>query len=119
MRQSPCASVQRFVASLVAIVVLPALLGAQSPTATLGGTVVDQTGAVVPDVEVMVLNTETKAERRGLTGREGHFTIALLPPGHYAVRAQRQGFTPAEVSDVVLNVNDQIELRIQLKVEGG
>lgn len=39
----------------------------------------------------------------------------MLPPANYAVTAQRDGFAPIRVENVVLNVNDQKALQIQLK----
>jgi hypothetical protein len=101
---------------LVACLCMPGLARAQSAAATLSGVVVDETGAVVPDVSVTVLNRATGWQRVETTSREGAFTVPLLPAGRYVVRAQRDGFTPLEVRDVALNVNDEIVLRLQLKV---
>jgi hypothetical protein len=102
-------------AVLLCLAVTPTAFG-QSASAMLSGVVVDETGAVVPEVTVRVLNRATGWQRMETTSREGTFTVPLLPPGQYIVRAQRDGFTPLEVPDVVLNVNDQIALRLQLKV---
>lgn len=87
----------------------------QSATATLSGTILDETGAVVPDVKVTVLNVSTTLRRQATTSRDGSFTIPLLPPGRYKVTAEREGFATVQVPDVVLNVNDQRAFLIQLK----
>src|SRR6185503_6488355 len=50
------------------------------------------------------------------TNGEGSFVVPLLPPGTYTVKAEREGFTTAEVRDVVLNVNDQVTINIPLKL---
>ena len=88
---------------------------AQSTSATLSGTVEDQNGAVVPGVEITVLNVETSAKRQATTNESGSFTIPLLPPGHYTITARRQGFAPVEVPNVVMNVGDRKALQIHLK----
>ncbi len=88
---------------------------AQSATATLSGTVIDQNGAVVPGVEITVMNPATALERQVTTNDAGYFTVPLLPPGQYVVTARRSGFAPAEIRNVVLNVGDQKALQIQLK----
>ena len=44
---------------------------AQSPTATLGGTIVDETDAVVPDVKITVFNLATALQRRATTDENG------------------------------------------------
>jgi hypothetical protein len=88
----------------------------QSATATLNGSIEDENGAVVPGTNITVQNTATSLERQATTNSEGSFTVPLLPPGNYTVMARRDGFTPAEIRGVVLNVGDQRSLQIQLKV---
>ena len=89
---------------------------AQSSTATLGGVVVDENDAVISDVTVVIVSTNTGLRRQATTNAEGYFAIPLLPPGRYTATAQRQGFSTVEIADVVLNVNSHPSLRIQLQV---
>jgi outer membrane receptor protein involved in Fe transport len=89
---------------------------AQGATATLSGTVTDQNGAVVPGVNVAVINLSQGFQRTTTTNSEGIFVVPLLPPANYTVKAEHQGFTTAELRDVVLSVNNQAHLRILLKV---
>src|SRR5258708_23986631 len=95
--------------------VLFALVHAQSATATLRGTVVDQNGAVVPGANITVSNAATGLSRKTTTNDQGDFTVPLLQPSTYTVAAERDGFAPVRVSNVVLNVGDQKALTIQLK----
>lgn len=94
----------------------PGRAGAQSATATLSGIVVDENGAVIPGVNIVVINIGQGFQRSTTTKDEGNFVVALLPPGTYIVKAERDGFATAEIREVVLNVNDQVALQIQLKV---
>ncbi|MDQ3668510.1 MAG: TonB-dependent receptor [Acidobacteriota bacterium] len=91
---------------------------AQGTTATLSGAVVDEKGAVLPDASVTVLNDSTGLQREATSSSEGYFTVSLLPPGHYIVKVKRQGFTPAEIKDLVLQVGDQRSIRIPLNPAG-
>src|SRR5260370_13054063 len=93
---------------------LPTALG-QSTTATLSGTVVDQNGAAIPGASITVENTSVGLKRQATTTSEGYFTIPLLPPGTYSVRAEGQGFAPVDTKDVILNIGDRKTLQIQLK----
>jgi hypothetical protein len=95
--------------------ILPANVYAQSASANLSGTVLDQNGAVVPSATVTISNRSTGLQRQVETSDQGGFTIPLLPPSTYSVRVERQGFSPVEVPDVVLNVGDNKALQIQLK----
>ncbi len=89
---------------------------AQSPSATLAGTVLDENGAVVPAVEITVLSLSTAVQRHASTGGGGAFVVPLLPPGRYTLTAQRDGFATLEVRNIVLNVGDRQALRIRLRV---
>jgi Carboxypeptidase regulatory-like domain/TonB-dependent Receptor Plug Domain len=101
---------------LVLISVHPSVATAQSPTATLTGTVTDQNDAVVPGVNIAVISIAQGFHRSTVTNDEGAFIVPLLPAGSYTVKAEREGFSPVEARDVILNVNDRVALKIQLKV---
>lgn len=89
---------------------------AQSATATLSGTTLDEQGAVVSEVSVTITSVGTGLRRQATTNNDGYFAISLLPPNRYTVTARHQGFSTVEIKDVVLNVNDQRSLRIELRV---
>src|SRR5215510_6601580 len=88
---------------------------AQSANATLSGTVADANGAVVPGTTVTATNVATTLKRQTVTNGEGFFTLPLLPPGTYTLRAEHEGFAQVLVENVVLNVGDQKTLQIKLK----
>lgn len=88
----------------------------QSSTATLSGTVMDEAGAVIPAVNITLLNLSTALQRHATTDEEGSYIVPLLPPGRYNATAQRDGFTTVEIRNVVLNTGDQLALRIKLKI---
>ena len=88
----------------------------QSSTATLSGTVMDEAGAVIPAVNLTLLNLSTALQRHATTNQEGAYIVPLLPPGRYSMTAERDGFTTVEIRNVVLNTGDQLALRIKLKV---
>ena len=91
-------------------------LTAQTATATLGGTVIDEQNSVIAGARVTVMNLVQGFQRTVQTNSDGVFVVPLLPPGSYIVKTDRDGFTTLEIRDVVLNVNDQVALSIQLKV---
>jgi outer membrane receptor protein involved in Fe transport len=101
---------------MVALLFTTPLLVAQSTTATVSGTVADESGAVVPDVKIVLLNVATSAKREVTTNNEGYFSIALLPPGRYSLRATREQFAHVEIPNINLNTNDERAFRIKLKV---
>jgi hypothetical protein len=91
---------------------------AQSSTATLSGTVVDQTDAVVPGVEITLDHKATSVQRRTVTSGEGIFAFPSLLPGEYKLTARHDGFAPVALERIVINVNDQRAIRVQLTASG-
>src|SRR5262245_41304926 len=102
---------------LFALGILPvAIATAQSTSATLSGTVTDPNNAAITGAHVTATNNGTGLKREATTNDSGTFTIPLLPPSTYTMLFESQGFAPAEIKDVVLNVGDNVALNIQLKV---
>lgn len=87
-------------------------------SATLSGTVADETGAVIPGTEIIITNPATGLQRRLLTDEEGYFSFPLLPPARYNVRVERAGFAPVEIRGAALGAGDHRAYRVLLKVVG-
>ena len=100
---------------LVAGLSITSVAGAQT-TGTLGGVVIDQSEAVVPGVTVTVRNISTGVQREVVSGSDGRFNVPLLPPGTYEVGAQKTGFAPASIKALIVNVGDQLNIRLPLQV---
>jgi len=58
----------------------------------LGGIVVDQSGAVVPNAKVAVMQTETGAARNVMTDNSGRWIVSNLPSGNVRVIVDANGF---------------------------
>jgi len=93
---------------------LPVLASAQE--ATIVGTVTDQSGAVFPNVAILVTSVDTGAVRRLATNDAGQYVVPGLLVGKYDLKAQASGFKVEEVKGVVLNVNDRIRVDFQMKL---
>jgi len=102
--------------AFVGVLALSTLVRAQSTTATLGGTVLDESSAVVPDAKIAVVNLDTGLRRETTADARGSFVVALLSPGRYRVTAERDGFTLTEIAALDLNVGDNLALRLVLKI---
>jgi hypothetical protein len=79
---------------------------AQSSSATLDGTVLDQSGAIVPDANIILKNQASGDERTVVSNGEGFFNFAAVPPGNYTLRVTRQGFATWEARDINLSSGD-------------
>ena len=104
-------------AIMMALVVVPAThLSAQTVTGTILGTVLDSSGSAVPNATVTVKNQETGVARTTATSAEGFYTTPSLIPGKYNVQVSTQGFAPAEVKDIVVNVGSNARVDVTLQV---
>lgn len=61
-------------------------------TGSINGTVVDETGAVIPSAKIHVVNESTGAAMLGTSNQDGSFLIADVPLGGYEVTIEAQGF---------------------------
>src|SRR5215472_2310624 len=89
---------------------------AQGTTAQISGTVKDQTGAVLPGVEVSVTQTATGAKRTAVSNETGNYVLASLPIGPYMMEAGLPGFRTYLQSGIVLRVDDSPEINVVLQV---
>ncbi|MEW6736201.1 MAG: TonB-dependent receptor [Acidobacteriota bacterium] len=65
---------------------------AGSTSANLAGTVSDEQGGLVGSAVVTVRNVHTNIRREIVTDSEGEFFISQLPPGHYKMAIEKEGF---------------------------
>lgn len=100
---------------LALIVAGPAFVCA-SPAATISGRIVDESGALVPHVQIVVVDLTTGLERKTETSDRGEFVLPGLAPASYQLTAQRDGFAPLQVPDIELHVNDEAVLHLKLEV---
>jgi hypothetical protein len=81
--------------SRLAIVLLVCLLSyAQSPLGTVTGVATDQSGGVVPNARITILNLDTGVQYEANTNAAGVYSFPNLPPGKYKVDARAAGFSP-------------------------
>src|SRR5260370_25119441 len=69
----------------------------QTETATLSGTIIDQSGFFVPEVQVTVTNEDTNIAVRTKTNGAGLYNVPTLKPGQYRVQLQKQGIKQVHV----------------------
>src|SRR5438132_557442 len=97
------------IATRVLIVLLLSFLACASvwaqATAQISGTVKDQTGAVLPGVEVTATRTDTGVARMTVTNETGSYVLSNLPVGPYKLEAALGGFRTFVQTGIVLQVN--------------
>jgi hypothetical protein len=89
---------------------------AQSPTATLSGSVVDSRGDAIKDATVEAVHVSTGDKRVTATNGEGAFVLPGLPVGSYKVTVQASNFASKRYEEVVLVVGQIAKLDVELGV---
>ncbi|MBI4481276.1 MAG: TonB-dependent receptor [Acidobacteria bacterium] len=95
---------------------LCAPLVGQVTTGTISGTVMDETGAVLPGVSLTVKNVATGIARTLVTSDQGTYRATALDLGDYEVQAELPGFQTAVRSGIKLTVGREAVVNFSLKV---
>ncbi len=111
--QNPILQVRFLVVAV--LILFSAVLWAQD-TATLTGTVRDNTGAVIPGVSVTVVNTATGEVHQFTTNSAGEYVGAALQPGRYDITVPAKGFRTYIAKGVTLRVAQNARIDITLQV---
>src|SRR5438132_9290435 len=88
----------------------------QSNSATVSGTVSDNSGALIPGVTVTATNTRTGIVTTNLSNETGTYNFVNLQPGNYKVSAELPGFQTQSYTDVELGNAQQVRLNFKLQV---
>lgn len=90
---------KRFLLGVAVIVALAWPIGAQTTTGTIRGAVTNAEGAALPGVTITVTGVKG-VERVVVSGENGTYLIAAVPPGVYSVEATLAG-APSQKTDNV------------------
>ncbi len=95
---------------------LPALHAQVDISASLSGTVSDQSGAVIPNAVVTVHNVATGVSSRTTSNAIGLYQFVSLQAGTYTVTCEAQGFDRFMAIDVVLHAGGAATLPVRMRV---
>jgi TonB family protein len=100
-------------AALLAVAI-PIALFAQNTFVTISGTIVDESGAVLPGVEVAATDLDRPTKRQVVSDGVGRFEIVGVPQGNHTLQAKLPGF---ETFDQRLTVSgEDIHRNITLSI---
>jgi hypothetical protein len=89
----------------------------QITTAAIHGVVTDPAGALLPDANIVVLNTSNGISVKTTSNHAGYFKVAQLQAGGpYVVSVLSPGFSKFAATGIRLSVNDDREVNAQLSI---
>lgn len=109
-------SLSRRVLSLAFATLLTLSAYAQSFTASVRGTVTDDTGAAVPAAKVIVTDADRGTIFRGEADGSGRYTVTALPPGNYVLTVEASGFKKFSSGKFAVAVQQQATVDARLQV---
>ena len=102
------------VACLIGVASALSIFGAS--VGTVGGTIKDATGAVVPNVKLTLVSTTTNTAATSSTNREGEYQFIQLVPATYALTAEIGGFKKISISSVLVQVDQNTRVDLTLEI---
>jgi hypothetical protein len=82
---------------------------------SITGTVQDPTGAVVPNAQVTLVNTDVGLTLQTTTNSSGQYTFSPVRIGHYSVSAVAAGFAKTTQLNLQVLVQQNLQINLQLK----
>ena len=92
---------------------LPAF--SQANLGRIVGSIADQTGAVIVDATVNIIDVERGVTRTEMTDSAGEYSASNLIPGAYTVHAEAKGFNTVERKDIVVEVGKDVRVDLTLQ----
>jgi hypothetical protein len=89
-------------------------LPAQETTGRIEGRIVDTQSLPVPGVTVTA--TGPQGEKTAVTDTDGRFTVPLLTPGVYQLRAELQSFKVVQRNDISVSLGQTVDIGLQLEI---
>lgn len=93
-----------------------AWLCAQIVGGAISGTVQDESGATLPDAQVVIRNLETGAARNVTTDAGGRYAAPSIAVGRYEVEASKEGFSSQVKTGIDLVVGQRADVDLVLPV---
>jgi hypothetical protein len=109
-------STVRCLSVVLLVFVLSSSVAWAQATAQISGAVRDQSGAVLPGVEITVTQTDTGITRSAITNETGSYALPNLPLGSHRLEAGLAGFRTYVQTGIVLQVNSSPVINPVLEV---
>ncbi len=92
------------------------LFGQSTVLATINGNVTDQTGALIPNAQIHVVQKDTGQEFNVVSNTQGAYTVTSVPVGVYTLQASAPGFRSEVVDNAKVDVGTPITVNFKLEV---
>lgn len=101
---------------LAGLFVAPRGQAQTAASATVVGTVADQSNAAIPSATVTLTNVATGVAQTTTSNASGQYTFPTITPGTYRVSVTKQGFKNATIQDFVVDIAKSYTVNVSMQV---
>src|SRR5690242_1070039 len=102
--------------AVLTMLTLPTDMRGQAISGDLTGSVLDQSGAGVPNARVNAVNDATGVAQSTNTNANGEYHLTNLPAGTYTLNVNASGFAAGQLRNVRVNLNQIATANVTLAV---
>jgi hypothetical protein len=102
-----------FASLLLLACVVPPLV---AQNASIGGTVKDPQGGVIPAVSITLTSATTGVNSATVTDNDGNFEFPTVRPGTYSIKAEKKGFRTYAQTGIELAVDERRRVEVDMQV---
>ncbi len=106
----------RFLLTLVLCLACSSGAWGQTTFGSISGSVLDSSGATIPQARVTVTNLGTKEKRTQPTGNDGLYQFVNLIPGQYRIDVEKEGFKHFDREPVVVEVQQTVRIGVTMEL---
>src|SRR5882672_3097293 len=98
------------------LLLAPRYAHGQVDEGAITGTILDSTGAVVPNAQVTLLNTDQGITSETHSSASGGYTFSPVRFGHYTITVTAPGFAKTTQKALTINVAQVMQVNVTLKL---
>ncbi len=107
---------KRYVSVAIAVLVFCAAIWAQTESATISGSVTDQSGALLAGANVNLTNILTGVSISTISNDVGLYVFNSVRPGRYRIIVEKAGFRQIVLTELTVNVQDSLSRNFSMKI---
>ena len=98
------------------IFMAPRVKAQTSASATVVGTVTDQSNSAIPSATITLTDTATGVSQAATSNASGQYTFPTVTPGPYTVQVSKQGFKNSAVQNLIVDVAKSYTVNVAMQV---